>query len=279
MAMAGTISNLFTDLSQLENFEDVTGDVEPFPTLVPYEEFPSNVLSYKMMQKEDVVMALLQNNTDQFARIHERETWTWVVQWQVDPPSTIQNLIAPKAIKLRQAPKPIRRWFRVSMLNDEDALRSLLDIIHARSDVVPNCIEFFYRWIDILGEDGYALQCALRDEIPSLWDFEQHPYSSQEDEPKEYGPDPIQSGRLLYRERRFGLKPPRLSRDPTALFNIPTEPAQAEKYYVACYKQRQRALHLVIEAGMTREQINNYKTRQDMHPFDTSKVRGEYHLQ
>jgi hypothetical protein len=157
-------------------------------------------------------------------------------------------------------------------------MRILLDMVQADDKVLPNFIDLLYQLIDYYEGDGYALKCALAQEIPSLWDFERHPapLPGEEDAGKEAKvegqtesiEDDGPSERSKYREMRLGLQPPK---EPASesLINVPKDPRKRDKYFAACYRSRLRAIKLLLRAGMTEAQIGNYETGQEEDPLET----------
>jgi hypothetical protein len=192
MASHGKVLDLFDD--RYLELQDVVGNVEPLPTLVPYEEYKQNAITYRMDTNHAVFLALLQDFTERKAIETGKELWTWCVQWEVDQEAARQSSVSPHSLKkprldlgqpdvpTAQRPRlgtaPITTQTRIldpELMCEEDMLRILVDIVQVSSAVVPNFIEFLYRWIDFYEGDGTALKAALRGEIPSLWDFEHHP--------------------------------------------------------------------------------------------------------
>ncbi|KAJ4398931.1 hypothetical protein N0V91_009796 [Didymella pomorum] len=191
MASHGKVLDLLDD--RYLDLQDVIGNVEPQPTLVPYENYTQNVLVYRMDASHEIFLGLVQDFT--FRRAHEvgKELWTWLVQWEVDRRPPVQQPSSPKKLRLgaqqgnalfgvpttpRKSPALTifeRRTLDGALMLEEDMLRILIDIVQVASSLVPNFIEFLYRWIDYYEGDGRALKAALRWEIPSLWDFEYHP--------------------------------------------------------------------------------------------------------
>jgi hypothetical protein len=337
MASFGRVLNLLDD--RYLELQDVTGNVEPMPTLVPYHRYEQNVFVYRMDTHHNLFMGLIQEFTARMAQQTGKELWTWIVQWEVDSHGT--SAPSPKKPRLnveqpgaetdeqqRQRRAPIidifeRQVLDPELINEEDMLRVLIDIVQVESCLVPNFIEFLYRWIDHYEGDGKALKAALKWEIPSLWDFEYHPLilptdikkkveeqkaaqsesNGQSDGGGPYGqgsmsaktsggqdlahgsptedmrqkPDLValerqaeESERLQYREVKYGIQPPKFHRPLSSLINIPTESSKRVKYYAACFKSRQRALVLLLEAGISMQQISNYQKLQEAHPRDTS---------
>jgi hypothetical protein len=193
MASHGKVCDLFDD--RYLNLQDVFGGVEPFPSLVPYEQYIRHMLVYRIDTNHEVYMALLQEFTDRFARdsrFDRKEAWTWCVQWEVENP-TADAPYTPSAKKQRldvqsdpwsdnalAERKPAytrieRRLLHPDLFKEEDMLRILIDIVQVESKLVPNYIEFLYQWVDYYEGGGRALKAALRMEIPSLWLFEFHP--------------------------------------------------------------------------------------------------------
>jgi hypothetical protein len=189
MSSHGKVLDLFND-GYLE-LQDVVGNVEPLPSLVPYEEYEQNVIVYRMDTNHEIFMALIQDFTDRKAYDTGKELWTWYVQWEVDetapsPPIALPHSPKKPRLALGQPTTPKdahngpmlkaeRRIIATALMREEDMLRILLDIVQVDSTIVPNFVEFMYRWIDFYEGDGRALKAALKGEIPSLWDFEYHP--------------------------------------------------------------------------------------------------------
>jgi hypothetical protein len=334
MASHGQVLDLFNQ--RYLEVQDVTGNVEPLPTLVPYDNYTQNVLVYRMDTVHDIFMALLQDFTDRTARTTRKELWTWCVQWEVDESPSRQLATAPptpKKPRLADVPPETppdahksgqyapaytaqRRIINPALMLEDDMLRILIDIVQVDSSIVPNFIEFLYRWVDYYEGDGTALKAALFWEIPSLWDFEYHPLvlpehlqkkvnktEAVEDDAGIFGKErdsgtpsnrteqlaqssPIkkmrekpdlaalemqtaESERLQYREVHYGIQPPKLNEPLPPLINIPRDQQKRTKYYAACFRSRQRALYLLMEAGITTQQIRNYKKGQEMLPRDT----------
>ncbi|KAH6875890.1 hypothetical protein BKA58DRAFT_311630 [Alternaria rosae] len=313
MASHGKVMDLF-DERYLE-LQDVVGNVEPLPTLVPYEQYKSHAITYRMDTNHDVFFALLQDFTERKALETGKELWTWCVQWEVNQTAARQSLAAPQSAKRPRldlgqpntptAPKPASnappmtlhaRCIDPDLLHEEDMLRILVDIVQIDSTVVPNFIEFLYRWIDFYEGDGKALKAALHGEIPSLWDFEYHPFLVPQAVKKEMNqargatqdggkdgqggdtttqmrqkPDLAalerkteESERLKYREVHFGIQPPKLDEPLPPLINIPRDQYKRAKYYEACFKSRQRAFFLLVEAGVTPQNMRDYHRDQTM---------------
>lgn len=312
MSSHGKVADLLDE--RYLNLQDVYGNVAPFPTLVPYEQYVQSIIVYRLNTNHEFYVPLLQDFTDRFARSTAsvaREAWTWFVQWDVEQPSTPPAAkkqrrdnpldVAPKNTPA-QPKKPYYGHIEPRLLHqelylEENILRILVDIVQVDSKLVPNYVEFLYQWIDYYEGSGRALKAALRQEIPSLWLFEFHPlplFNANEDaggdgldkaaekmgekltKPKK----PLalaemerlteQSERLQYREVRFGIHRPIVGEDPLPpLINIPYEDKKRLHYYAACFNNRQRALFLLQEAGMTLKQIANYKKLQPMSPLET----------
>ncbi|KAF1928565.1 uncharacterized protein M421DRAFT_62859 [Didymella exigua CBS 183.55] len=339
MTSHGKVLDLLDD--RYLDLKDVIGNVEPLPTLVPYEDYAQNVLVYRMDTDHEIFLGLIQDFT--FRRAYEvrKELWTWLVQWEVDNSPPVQQPSTAKKVRLdsqqvntlfkvpptpRKSPALTifeRRTLDGALMLEEDMLRILIDIVQVASSLVPNFIEFLYRWVDYYEGDGKALKAALRWEIPSLWDFEYHPLVLPRDEEKDDGmgggivrasgeredrarsvsaskaaelrqssptkkmhaqPKPDlaaielqtfyteESERLQYREVKFGIQPPKLEQALPPLINIPRDVRKRTKYYAACFKSRQRALYLLLEAGLTMRQINNYQKLQTTHPKETPET-------
>ncbi|OAG18300.1 hypothetical protein CC77DRAFT_940848 [Alternaria alternata] len=327
MASHGKVLDLFDD--RYLELQDVIGNVEPLPTLVPYEQYKQHAIVYRMDTNHDIFMALLQEFTERKSLETGKELWTWCVQWQVDETATRQPAVAPHSPKKpRRGAPPITAQVRridPELMHQEDMLRILVDIVQVNSTVVPNFIEFLYRWIDFYEGDGKALNAALYGEIPSLWDFEYHPILVPEDvkkkldeansitrDGKEYGtgiktpkhanaeelaqnsptkkmrqkPDLAtferkleESERLQYHEVHFGIQPPKLNEPLPPLINIPRDRVKRAKYHAACFKSRQRALYLLMEAGVTPQQLKDYKRCQTMSLKDTPSREGAHGLE
>ncbi|KAI4937159.1 uncharacterized protein J4E92_001887 [Alternaria infectoria] len=313
MASHGKVMDLF-DERYLE-LQDVVGNVEPPPTLVPYEQYKAHAITYRMDTNHDVFFALLQDFTERKALETGKELWTWCVQWEVSQTAARQSLAASQSAKRPRldldppntptAPKPASnappmtlhaRCIDPDLLHEEDMLRILVDIVQVDSTVVPNFIEFLYRWIDFYEGDGKALKAALHGEIPSLWDFEYHPFLVTQEAKKEINqargvaqdsgkdgqggdtttqmrqkPDLAalerkteESERLKYREVHFGIQPPKLDEPLPPLINVPRDQYKRAKYYEACFKSRQRAFFLLVEAGVTAQNMRDYHRDQTM---------------
>lgn len=324
MAAFGKVLDLLDD--RYLNLQDVAGNVEPLPTLVPYDEYTQNVLVYRMDTNHEIFMGLIQDYTMRHAQETGKEVWTWYAQWEVESryPSQAPTPKKPRLDTSKPGtpsdPHPRRqahattvferRILDPDLVKEEDMLRILIDIVQTDSSLVPNFIEFLYRWIDFYEGDGKALKAALKWEIPSLWDFECHPLvlpDKQKQSTKEKTqnerltnnkeaeelaqssptkkmrekPDLAamerkveESERLQYREVRYGIRPPKLEQPIPPLINIPKDTRKRQKYYAACFKSRQRALVLLLEAGITSRQIANYKKLQSEHPRETPHDEG-----
>ncbi|KAJ5060179.1 hypothetical protein J3E74DRAFT_216221 [Bipolaris maydis] len=337
MASHGKVLDLFDD--RYLGLQDVVGNVEPLPMLVPYERYMQNPVVYSMDTNHAIFLALLQDFTERKAREAGKELWTWYVQWKVNQTAARQLSVNPHYLKKprldqeqpnlptaqrsRQSAPPITVRPRIldpELMHEEDMLRILVDIIQVNSAVVPNFIEFLYRWIDYYEGDGRALKAALHEEIPSLWDFEHHPLMVPEDIKKkikqviEESKDPKNetgdktpthsnteeltqnsptkkmrnkpdlaalerkaeaSERLQYREVHFGIQPPKLNEPLPPLINIPQDSQKRTKYYAACFKSRQRAFYMLMEAGVTPQQIRDYNRCQKESVKDTPSTGGE----
>ena len=313
MASHGKVLDLFDE--RYFKLQDVVGNIAPFPTLLPYSEYKQNVLVYKMETKHDIFVGQIQDFTDRLARQSGREMWSWFVQWEVEQRSVPQvrrpltpllkkprtsTFLHPPAPAPAASPNPQvqtsqpaapkqrgpayttveRRFVDPDFVKEEDCLRLLLDIVQVEAKLVPNFIEFLYQYIDDFEGDGYALKCAMRHEIPSLWDFEGHPIMIGEIK-KEYAKglkgrkkaelDEEESERLQYAERKTGLQPPKMTPPVSPNINIPKDPQKCQKYRAACFKNRQRAIALLFEAGITEKQIKNYVKGQEAQPKDTTE--------
>lgn len=313
MASHGKVMDLF-DERYLE-LQDVVGNVEPLPTLVPYEQYKAHAIAYRMDTNHDIFFALLQDFTERKALETGKELWTWCVQWEVSQTADRQSLAASQSAKRPRldldppntptAQRPASnappmtlhaRCIDPDLLHEEDMLRILVDIVQVDSTVVPNFIEFLYRWIDFYEGDGKALKAALHGEIPSLWDFEYHPFLVTQEAKKEINqargvaqdsgkdgqggdtttqmrqkPDLAalerkteESERLKYREVHFGIQPPKLDEPLPPLINVPRDQYKRAKYYEACFKSRQRAFFLLVEAGVTAQNMRDYHRDQTM---------------
>lgn len=332
MASFGKVLDLLDD--RYLGLQDVIGNVEPLPTLVPYEEYTQSIHVYRMDTGHEIFMGLIQDFTMRQAHETCTELWTWLVQWTVDDSILAQKSSSPKKVRLdaqdegslskapllpHQAPALTmfeRRTLDGALMLEEEMLRILIDIVQVTSSLVPNFVEFLYRWIDYYEGDGKALKAALRWEIPSLWDFEYHPLvlprgkapgiawhatsgeknghvgSSTAAELRQSSlttktqirPKPDlaamelctfhseESERLQYREVKFGIQPPKVEQPLPPLINIPRDYHERTRYYAACFKSRQRALYLLLEAGVTMRQINNYQKLQTEHPKETPET-------
>ncbi|KAL5120114.1 hypothetical protein ACEQ8H_001939 [Pleosporales sp. CAS-2024a] len=80
--------------------------------------------------------------------------------------------------------------------------------------------------------------------------------------------------RSKYKEVKYGIKPPKTEEPFPPLINIPLDDTKRAKYYDACYRSRHRALVLLLEAGISLQQICNYVKGQKAHPRDTSHDGG-----
>jgi hypothetical protein len=335
MSMRNKVLDLLDD--RYLNLPDVTDKLEPLPALVPFDKYNNNVVVYRTETSHEITMGVIQNLTARMAFESGEEVWTWCTQWEVngDPASQIPRPLkkprvdfrANAQIKQHQSSiKPIleRRILDPALMREEDMLRILIDIVQVDSSLVPNFIEFLYRWVDFYEGDGMALKAALKREIPSLWDFEYHPLqlppdmqkiasvdlddlqsldgdedaeeaanlSEREEELAQGSPTKKmrskpnlallerqtmqneESERLQYREVRYGLELPRVTRRLPPLINIPQDPQKRIKYYAACFKSRHRALYLLQEVGITVRQIANYEKLQSTHPHRTSDAPG-----
>ncbi|KAF1921783.1 hypothetical protein BDU57DRAFT_535394 [Ampelomyces quisqualis] len=187
MASFGKVLHLLDD--RYLNLRDVFGNVEPLPKLVPYDDYKQTVLVYRMDADHELFMGLLQDFTARMSQQLSKELWSWWVQWEVDKNSVSAR--SPKKPRLHidtaaQGQQPQHRAPAITvferavinpaLMKEDDMLRCLADIVQAPSAVVPNYIEFLYRWVDYYEGDGKALKAALKCEIPSLWDFEYHPF-------------------------------------------------------------------------------------------------------
>ena len=317
------LDNCFLEL------QDVVGNVEPLPKLVPYEAYSRAALVYRLDVPHEVFLGLIQDLTMRRAHELNKELWSWLVQWEVDDSELTQQPSLAKRLwpdsrnanalsKTQSAPRPSlpifeRRTFNKALMLEEDMLRVLIDIVQIESSLVPNFIEFLYQFIDYYEGDGKALKAALLREIPSLWDFEYHPLPISQDEAREYiapqkrrkkdhGKDEtistslnntaglrqkpdlaaferrafnaVESERLQYREVKFGIQPPKLEQPLPPLINIPVDDRKRIKYYAACFKSRECAIYLLIEAGVSIRQISNYQRLQTAHPRHTSDEEG-----
>ncbi|OAL48771.1 hypothetical protein IQ07DRAFT_645528 [Pyrenochaeta sp. DS3sAY3a] len=337
----GKVLDLF-DERYLKPLRDVSGNVQPLPTLVPYEDYTENVIVYRMDTDHDLFMALIQDFTARTSKELGSELWTWLVQWRIADQADEQGmsshtdkkprLMMPQLDPTQGSTQQQRRKYALdiihrrtinpALLQEEEVLRILIDIIQVESSLVPNFIEFLYRWIDYFEGDGKALRAAVHHEIPSLWDFERHalvlpedvkglmskiketedrpitnkvdddgkPINPQVEEIKEGSPTKKirakpdlqaferqveESERLSYREVKYGTQPPDLIEPIPPLINVPEDETRRSKYYAACFKSRQRALHMLVEAGVSVRQICHYQKLQKEHPKDTPIGEGE----
>jgi len=310
------------DERYFDNLQDVIGNVVPIPTLVPYHKYEQNVIVYRTVADHTKFMAMIQNFCDRTARQYGRELWSWAVQWDVEDLPVVQTSgVTPAFKKLRletpttaacstpraRARNPhytvLHRKLDPELMKEEDMLRITIDIVQIKPHLVPNFIEFLYRWIDFYEGDGTALKLAMHEEIPSLWDFEHNPVVLLKPEDKNGNnterrkPDlkafeelAAKSERLQYKEARFGLQA--VKEDMMSpLINVPKDLEKRKKYYAACYKSRSKAIYLLKEAGITEKQIANYTKQQKAHPkktpeegegegwkwYDGEKVKAEEH--
>ncbi len=327
MASFGIVLDLLDD--RYLNLHDVTGNVQSFPTLVPYEQYTQNMIVYRMDNNLEVLLGMLHEFTNRASRALRKELWTWCIQWEVEEvrrntstgspatkkPRTDSSLQSPVHESPPRKPPAYtqceRRCLHPALFDNPKFLRVLIDIVQADSRVLPNFVEFLYEWIDFHQGGGTALQAALRMEIPSLWLFKYHPLTlaakyprtafkgsldegTQEaklGDPKAVENEQLQeaatkigeklllkepdlaalerrseeSERMQYREVKFGLQPPLDPNDEplTPLINIPRGQEQRNKYYAACFRNRQRALWLLQEAGLSARQVANYRRTQD----------------
>jgi hypothetical protein len=196
MASFGKVFDLLEE-RYLRTVQDVIGNVEPQPRLVPYDTYAQNIIVYRMDTTHEVFMGMIHDFTARMSQQTGKELWTWCVQWDVDHHS--EYAPSPKKPRLgdehaedygdeqqTKAKKPIidifdRCVLDPELIQQEDMLRILINVVQAESRFVPNVIEFMYRWIDFYEGDGKALKAALKWEIPSLWDFDYHPLVVPED--------------------------------------------------------------------------------------------------
>jgi hypothetical protein len=288
MSSYGVVRDLFDD-GYLQ-LEDIVHNVQPFPTLVPYDDYDHTILVYKTEADLDVVMGQIQSFTDRVAQGYKKELWTWVVQLKVDdlPP-------AHSAKKLRLTPSypssmpeqpwrsaPLserkpgymtagRRTFDGSLLQQDLLLRALFNILGARQEWVPNLVEFLYQFLDAQCGDGYGLLCAAKREIPSLNDFERQPVWRTTGI---HLPTAVASERVHYQERTWGLQPPRMAGNQNNM-PPPNTPAYF-KYIAACFKARDAAKRLLHEAGLTERQMANFACGQKTPVKDTEEKPGPF---
>ncbi|KAI0613442.1 Herpes-BLLF1 multi-domain protein [Pyrenophora tritici-repentis] len=315
MASHGIVYDLFDD--RYLELQDVAGSVELLPTLVPYDEYTHCLHVYRMNTGPELFMALLQDFTKRKSAETRKELWTWCVQWKVDEAATHQQLTPPHSPKKpRLAAPSIKGHVRAinpQLMKEGELLRILLGILQQPSSIVPNFIEFLYRWIDYHEGDGMALKAAMHREIPSLWAFDYHPLVFPQDlkkkmdeaihsshintvaeklaqasqtktvrekpDLKELQRKVEESERLQYREVQFGIQPPKLKEPLPPLINIPRDPVKRVKFHAACFESRQRAFNLLLEAGMTATQLRDYQKDQEEDPRDTPLAFGRDGLQ
>ncbi|KAH4259071.1 hypothetical protein HBI04_109160 [Parastagonospora nodorum] len=335
MSTFGFVPDLL-DERYLGRVRDVVGNVEPMPKLVPYDEYKQAVIVYRMDSEHDKFLFQIQEYTKLMSELLGKELWTYYVQWEVDNSNNVP-IPTPKKPRLQipqheppapedQTPrrKPIidqvdRAIIDPELIQEEEMLRVLINIVQVESSMVPNVVEWLYRWIDYLEGDGKALKAALKWEIPSLWDFDHHPLvvsgemkrrleemNTEMSQEKDAIKANVQDGngtalnkarelvqgsptkkmrekpslaaleqkiedneRLKYREVRYGIRLPKDERPLPPLFNIPLDEDKRKKYYDACYRSRHRALVLLLEAGISLQQISSYVKKQGVHPRDT----------
>ncbi|USP76764.1 uncharacterized protein yc1106_04038 [Curvularia clavata] len=330
MASFGTVVDLFNDREL--HLQDVYGNVEPLCTLMPYEEYKHNVLVYCLDSSAEAFVSHLQTLTEHQARkTASKEIWTWCVQWKVGSDAAQQPLATrhlTKKPRLGSAQpnastvQPSRRTagaitarprvIPAELIKKDDMQRILVDIVQVNTSIVPNFIEFLYRWIDFYLGDGRALKAALFGEIPSLWDFERHPRTVPDDIKKRIDSETYdmtatnlnaeevamnsptrtlrerpdlaalerkaeESERLQYREVRFGMQPPSLDEPLPPLINIPRDDDERARYYAACFKSRQRAFYMLTDAGVTPQNMRDYIRGQEENVKDTP-FRGGFGL-
>ncbi|KAF2004964.1 hypothetical protein P154DRAFT_585230 [Amniculicola lignicola CBS 123094] len=302
MAAFGRILDLF-DSGQLR-VQDVRENVKPFPVLIPQEDYGRDILVYRLTQSHDVWVGLFQHITDQHARRTGKETWSWLIQWESSPAKdhdgpplakksrkggyrmkyNLHSLFgltpAPKATGLLPKPKTITmsvdpRRFDPTLLENREILRCLLEIVQCDSKVLPNYVEELYRLLDQYKRSGYALECAVLKEIPSLWLFEGHPVplaktTKQREDQTEIHSSKEQSQRLQYGEVKQGIQWP-INKMSSQKFNLPTDPQKWAAYYWACWTCRKLAIALLLEAGIKMKQIQNYKAAEVADPKETSE--------
>ena len=180
-------------------------------------------------------------------------------------------------------PRNVPRKFHVQLLEQGDVLRMLICIAQVSSGVVPNFIECLYRTLDKYVHPGFAAEAALAGEIPSLWEFEKLPVKNPEVtvEPKP-DLDAFQRHwghmeRFQYlQDRKFGFVVPDERKINMFYFNIPEEEEKRYDYYANCYKARVKAVQLLMESGMTLEQISNYNRDTVEDPKATPNQWGPY---
>ncbi|CAA9964197.1 Retinal multi-domain protein [Pyrenophora teres f. maculata] len=310
MASHGIVYDLFDD--RYLELQDVAGTVELLPTLIPYEEYSHSIHLYRMNTGPELFMALLQDFTKRKAAETRKELWTWCVQWKLDKAAAHQQITPPHSPKKpRLAAPPIKchvRAINPQLMKEGDVLRILLNILQEASSIVPNFIEFLYRWIDYHEGDGMALKAALHKEIPSLWAFDYHPlvfpydWKKKMDEVMNNSANTTAAGelaqtsqaksvrekpdlaelhrkmeeseRLQYREVQFGIQPPKFKEPLPPLINIPRDPVKRVKFHSACFESRQRAFNMLLEAGMTATQMRDYQRSQKEDPRDTPLAVG-----
>ena len=275
MATNGKVLNLL-DEGYLK-LQDVYGNVEPFPALVPYPEYEKSVLVYKTEADHHVFLGQIQDFTDRISRQTGKELWTWLVQWEVAVGTTLHQASSPrKRMRLwddslpapvqpqeRLTPVPAQsrktsqstmqhRCFNRELLQEQPILATLLTIAQTPNDRVPNAVESLYQLIDYYEGDGRALKCAVREEIPSLWDFEHHPalmrsLQTERDRKMKIPIESLRMGldqnakeseRLSYKERKPGLQPPKMDDSAEEVQIIPDDKLKRNRYFAACFKSR-----------------------------------------
>ncbi|KAJ4294499.1 hypothetical protein N0V90_008190 [Kalmusia sp. IMI 367209] len=226
MTSYGKVLDLLDD--RYLNIQDVVGNVVPFPTLVPYEQYVENMIVYRIDSNHEIYMGLLQDFTDRFARKEHKEVWTWCVQWEVekltqDAPvspavkkqrTEVQFKAARNAEPAKRKEPALticeRRTLHQELFQEDDILRILIDIVQVHSKLVPNFVEFLYQWIDYYEGGGSALKAALRKEIPSLWLYEYHPLPLFNEDSKDKEEDRLEKAAEKMGERLMRKKPPAL---------------------------------------------------------------------
>lgn len=94
MASFGKVLDLFDD--RYLELQDVVGNVEPLPTLVPYEEYNQNVLVYRMDTNHEIFLGLIQDFTMRRAHETGKELWTWFCSGRSMKPHVHSNLRHPR---------------------------------------------------------------------------------------------------------------------------------------------------------------------------------------
>jgi hypothetical protein len=97
MASFGKVLDLL-DNRYLE-LQDVVGNVEPLPKLVPYEAYSHTALVYRLDAPHDIFLGLIQDLTMRRAHELHKELWSWLIQWEVDDSELTQQPSLAKKLR------------------------------------------------------------------------------------------------------------------------------------------------------------------------------------